>query len=174
MIATDHVGMDPDRDLDHDLNPVALLQSGGRAFRPWTTEDLFRLLIGDFGALALVVTSWLEASGEVTVRHELAWLRLGIVGIGIAGFTNARWLLAGRRVVGLGRTMILPSRTDPGLGSARRTTAAEPAAFGDAVVAVAGAAGVSRYHRPDCPLVIGKTTTPSPGLGFAPCEACEP
>jgi len=175
MIATPNRQQDGSQPHDPDLDPATLLQRGGRSLRPWTLEDLFRLLIGDFAGVVLVAISWLEASGELTVRHELAWLRLGISGIGVAGFTNARWLLAGRRVVGLARTAILPDQMGPPTAEAPSTTAAGPmpGAAPDIELMVVGA-GVSLYHRPDCPLVAGKQTAQLAGTGLAPCEACEP
>jgi hypothetical protein len=151
------------------LDPTALAQRGQADFRPWTSIDLARLLGINALALLIVAVGWWECSGETTVRGELAWFNVGIVGLGASGVANGTWLMRGRRSVGLARAFVLPE--------ARTPSPTVPA--GAPEEAVVSAANMSRYHRVGCPLAAGKRTTASDRhtfekRGLAPCETCRP
>src|SRR5437879_652815 len=89
------------------LELATLERRSERKFLPWTGEALVRLAIGDGVALFLIVLSWYEASGTVSTSTSVAWFKAGIVGLVVAGTSNALWLLRGRKAVGLARVALL-------------------------------------------------------------------
>jgi hypothetical protein len=134
-------------------------------WRPWSIEDVFRYVVAEMAALALIFTAWFEGSAELTVRHQLAWLGLGVVGLGLAGVANARWLLAARSAVGVTRVRLLP-------GGATHSSAERSE---DGPLVVLHMPGSTQHHRGDCPMVLGKMASPRPaGSPTTPCEVCRP
>ncbi|HVY10866.1 MAG TPA: hypothetical protein VHB18_12065 [Mycobacteriales bacterium] len=144
-----------------------------RALRPWTAPLLSRLIAFNVIGFVFIAVSWYQVSGELTVRDELAWFNVGVVGLIVSGIGNGYWLLAGRSHVGRARMMVLPPRATPLRGDWDDRLAEDlenrP---------VAGVA-MTRYHRPTCPMVAGKETTSTTRraherAGRTPCELCEP
>jgi hypothetical protein len=64
------------------------------------------------GAVLLAV-AWLGASGSVSLRAQVPWLDAGIAGVIVAAVGDLRWLLAGRRNVGLFRRELTPRILTP-------------------------------------------------------------
>ena len=126
-----------------------------------------RLAIGDGVALFLIVLSWYEASGTVSTSTSVAWFKAGIVGLVVAGTSNALWLLRGRKAVGLARVALLEQFAPVGATDTASTRAK--------LVALPSS---RRYHRDGCPMVRGKAVSvlandvaPSTRV---PCEVCRP
>lgn len=131
-------------------------------------------------ALTTVVggAAWIAASVGVgyadTVRAEVAWTNLGVVGLIVFGAGNALWLLRGRRALGARRVALVrlePARDD-------QTMARTPSATADAGSGLATLVllpGVDLVHRRSCPLVAGKQVVPaSPNPETASCGVCSP
>lgn len=149
-----------------ELNPNSLGRREQTKWHPWRADDVTRAVLGQLVGAALMIASWFEASGQVTVRGELTWLNLGLVGLIVCGVSNALWLLQGRRNVGTARVVLLP---DP----ATSTAAGSYTASSDARVAVK-AHGVIMFHRPDCPLIQGKPTVARGARNNrVPCQVCQ-
>ena len=148
-----------------ELVPEILSRRQQARWHPWKADDMTRGLLGQLVGLAMMAASWFEVSSQVTVRGELTWLNLGVVGLLMSGVGNAMWLLQGRRNVGTARVMVLP---DP-----QPRTEAAVAAGRDARVVVK-THGVTMYHRPGCPLVAGKPTVARGARnGRVPCQVCQ-
>ena len=148
-----------------ELNPNALGRRDQTKWHPWRADDVTRAVLGQLVGAALMVASWFEASGQVTVRGELTWLNLGLVGLIVCGVSNALWLLQGRRNVGTARVLLLP---DPAAA-----TAAGLCTAGSDLRVTVKAPGVTMFHRPDCPLVQGKPTTARGARNHrVPCGVC--
>lgn len=155
------------------LSIEAVARRESRGVPPWTSAELSRVMLSNALGLVLIAVSWYQVAGQLTTRDELAWLNLGILGVAIAGVSNAMWLLRGRRNVGLARVMVLPDVP-------RRTRSAwSDRRVDDREETPVASAAMTRYHRPDCPLVDGKKTTATSRraherAGKIPCELCEP
>jgi hypothetical protein len=140
---------------------------------PWRPSDATRLLLVEVTGATAVIGGWLGAADTSDLAHQLGWVTVAVVGLVIASTGNTLWLLAGRRNVGLRLQTALAERDarPRGLGSA-------PAAPTQQSCLVAVPKG-SRYHRQDCVLVIGKTTTTRAveehlAQGLRACEVCDP
>jgi hypothetical protein len=150
-----------------------VLQRESRGIPPWTSAELSRVVVSNAVGLGLIGISWYQVAGQLTTRDQLAWLNVGILGVAIAGVANALWLLRGRRNVGLARVMVLPD-VPPRAAASWNNRLAE-----DLENQPVASAAMTRYHRPSCPLVDGKTTTAASRrdherAGKIPCELCEP
>ena len=149
-----------------ELNPNELGRRDQTKWHPWRADDVSRAVFGQLAGAAMMVASWFEASGQVTVRGEITWLNLGLVGLIVCGVSNALWLLQGRRNVGTARVLLLP---DPA-----PATAAGLYAAGSDVRVTVKAPGVTMFHRPDCPLIQGKPTVARGARNHrVPCQVCQ-
>jgi len=139
---------------------------------PWSLAGVVAIYVTTGLGLALVAASWWGTSGTVVVHDELPWLQVGIVGLVVLGTGNGVWLLAGRRAVGQRRRLLV---ADVDVDSLPRPGVAVTAEHPLPVAAT----GMRRFHRPECPLALGKpvvAATPDEHLeaGRAPCGICRP
>lgn len=149
-----------------ELTPNALGRRDQTKWHPWRADDVSRAVLGQLIGAAMMVASWFEASGQVTVRGELTWLNLGLVGLIVCGVSNALWLLQGRRNVGTARVMLLPEPATP-------TPAGLHTEGSDVRVAVK-VPGATMFHRPGCPLIQGKPTVARGARNnLVPCQVCQ-
>lgn len=144
--------------------------AGGRQPYPWVVPDLFRWfgLVG-LSAVGLVV-AWWGVSGSAHTATQITWLNVGVAAVVVGGLGNMTWLLQGRRAVALRRRQLsttLPDVVTTGRaltdGSGRAVRVAVP--------------GTSRYHRPECAAVAGKTVRQASlaahrRAGRRPCGLC--
>jgi hypothetical protein len=115
-------------------------------------------------AVVLLVTAWGGASRQADPREQVLWLNVGVLAVSVLGAGCAVWLLVGRRSV-----------------TARSRQAQEDlaAALGvgqgpDALLSESGlvtAKGLTRRHRNDCPLMVGRTAEAAPE-GLQLCGVC--
>lgn len=130
---------------------------------PWLKRDRTIVLGGCLlGLVGLGVCSW-QGSGSVDLSEQMNWLLLGILCVSLSSVCLAYWLLSGLRAVRVEVARVFGT-VKPNLPSAEAVT-------GTGFVTVAG---MVRYHRPECPLVAGKTVRQvSPDAeGLRPCGAC--
>jgi hypothetical protein len=128
-----------------------------------------RIVVANAVALVLLVAGWYHAAGAGDVRTQLTWLNLSLAGLAVSAVSNGLWLLRGRQVVGLARVAMLP---DVPKRHANTSTLAPPGA-------VVTSKGMTRFHRPGCPLVAGRSVRDGSATalverGLSPCEICEP
>jgi len=155
------------------LSIEQVVRRESRGIPPWTSAELSRVVLSNALGAVLIGISWYQVAGQLTTRDELAWLNVGILGVAIAGISNAMWLLRGRRNIGLARVMILPD-VPPRSATHWSDRLAE-----DLENQPVASAAMTRYHRPSCPLVEGKQTSAMSRrdherAGKIPCELCEP
>ena len=141
------------------------------------------LIAGNGIGAACIIGNWWQAAETTDLSSNLSSGGLAIVGVIVAGLTNALWLLTARGVVAQ-RRLRLSSRVarwaapldSPSLRVAVPPAAATTSRRAPGLIAVEGA---TLYHRPDCPLVTRKRTAVA-GIdthevnGLRPCGVCEP
>lgn len=142
---------------------------------PWRVGDLSVMAGANLIGLIGLLVAWFGGSGTVDVGSQLAWLRLGIAAVVVAGVGNAQWILAGMRAIGQRRREVL--------------TRAPRAALRPAVAVVGSQAGsadelvsgpqMTRYHRPECPAATGRRVEAAPleshlDESRRPCGICRP
>jgi hypothetical protein len=140
----------------------ALLHHG-----PWRMRDRKIVLAGcAVGLVGLGICSW-GGSGEVDLSDQLHWLVGGILCVALSAACLAYWLLSGLRTVRLEMARVFatvtPNRVPTGVPAGR--------------AALVTVAGMVRYHRPECPLVAGKTVRELDAAtiaaeGLRECGAC--
>jgi hypothetical protein len=107
----------------------------------------------------------------------MLWLAIGIASTALGGVGIMSWLLTAFRGI-----RVRQARMVDGI-AARLVLDDEPVHAGSASVPAIGApqlvtaAAMTRFHRGDCPLVEGKTTTPLTAARrqrLRPCGVCQP
>lgn len=133
---------------------------------PWRSSEVFALVAVQCVCLTLFVVAWLGAADRVTLGEQLGFVYLGVGALSLSGLGNAWFLYRGaRRIRTRIRVVIHRERA-----RRSRTTSSDTA-----VVVVVGRT-VSRYHRPGCVLVRGKTVdaVDPTATELLPCEVCRP
>ena len=139
---------------------------------PWPHRD--RIVLGaletvGFGMLGL---SWLGVSGTTTFSRQVAWTNVGGAGLVVVLLGCALWVQRGRRRIGHRLRFESPLRTSRRAAGRAEAEAGETAPHG-----FVSAAGMSRYHRPDCQAVAGKSVITAGAdahraEGRRPCGLC--
>jgi hypothetical protein len=151
----------------------------------WSSEQLVRLLVGNGVGLLMIAASSYEATRATTMRDELAWLNVGVIGLAVAAVSNAIWLLRGRENVSFARAVLLPGANAVAVmvnpvGAERYANGGHSARLDHGGAAsLAAVPGRARYHRQDCAFIAGRAAATGPrhlheGNGLLPCEVCEP
>ena len=141
-----------------DRRRVVMLNDG-----PWRKRDR-TIVVGGclIGLVGLGICSW-GGSGEVVLSDQIDWLLGGILCVSLSSVCLAYWLLSGLRTVRLEVAQVY--------GTITPNYPVDAAVSGTGFVTVAG---MVRYHRPQCPLVAGKTIRPADAAeGLKPCGACD-
>jgi hypothetical protein len=139
---------------------------------PWTVADISRLLTRIGLGLAAVVIGWVVISGTTVWRTQVIWTAVATGGVAIASTGAGLWLIAGFGTVARERRAVIELL--------RQTRTAAPAAQLDlADDTVVTAPSMTRFHRPDCPLVKGKSVSAATYAAVArrnlqPCGMCQP
>jgi hypothetical protein len=143
---------------------------------PWRRTDRVGFLVTTAIGVVLVAVSWFGASDATSLGTQVRWVNAGVVGVIVLGAGTALWILAGRRAAGrLRRTIIASPELARRLAAPSERTDRKAAGV-DAPVAVKG---LTRYHRPECPLVADRpVVAASPRAhgrqGRRPCGVCLP
>lgn len=140
---------------------AALLNDG-----PWRQRDRLVAVGGCvLGLIGLGICSW-GGSGELDLSAQLRWLLGGIVSVAVSALSLTYWLMSAFRTVRGEMSRVLltvrPAYPQP------------EAVTGIGYVTVPG---MVRYHRPECPMVAGKTTRTLDAAtiateGLRECGAC--
>jgi 4-amino-4-deoxy-L-arabinose transferase-like glycosyltransferase len=143
---------------------------------PWRTGDL--LLAAGLAAAGLtgLALTWYGASDQPDWADQLPWASLGVAATTIALLGLVSWLVAGLRRVRRLRREVLPLLA-ANAAPRRSASGAAVTAIGTALVT---APGMTRYHRPACPLAAGKPVQSvrpvrpdeADGAGLVPCGVC--
>jgi hypothetical protein len=150
--------------------PAANGTRPARGVNPWSSDEVARLIVTNAVGLVMLLAAWYQTAGVGQMRTALTWLCLGMAGLITAAVANGLWLLRGLRAIGLaGADVISPRSTaTPALSS-----------LPDSGAGFVSGPQMSHYHRPACPLVIGRELTVAAraaheGAGLSPCGVCEP
>jgi hypothetical protein len=142
---------------------------------PWRVADVMRFYVTTLLAVMVIAIAWWAASGTANVSTQSAWTAVAIGGLIIAGTGNVFWLLAGRTIVAVRRRQLVgfPETTPRAVAP---EAVAPPLADTGKLVATKS---MTRYHRPDCPLAVGKdarvaTLEAHQKKGRRPCGVCNP
>jgi hypothetical protein len=147
----------------------------------WSAEDLIRWVLGASAGGIVIVVSWYVCSGDAAFDRQIGPLDAAMAGLVFAGLGNVMWLLRGRRALGERRQVLLPDL--PAVGAAtERPADAEVGAAGSAEPEgdlFVGGEGMMRFHRPDCPLAVGRswavaTRQVHEEAGRLRCGVCDP
>jgi len=139
---------------------------------PWRPGDLARAALLAGVGLAGLGLSWYGGSGRADWADELPWACLGAAATAVAVLGLVSWLTAGLRRVRRLRREVLPLVQAAALRHSPRPAAASPAGGGFVT-----APGMTRFHRPTCPLAAGKPVQPVrvddiDRAGLVPCGVC--
>jgi hypothetical protein len=142
---------------------------------PWRAGDLLRAAgLAAAGITGLVLT-WYCASDQPDWPDQLPWASLGVAATTVALLGFVSWLAAGLRRVRRLRHEVLP------LLQAAAGSLAHGSDGGAAVMpmgtALVTVPGMTRFHRPACPLAAGKPVEAvrpdeAEGAGLVPCGVC--
>jgi hypothetical protein len=139
---------------------------------PWQRRD--RTILAALGALGfgLLAVSWAGVSGTTRFSSQVAWANVGGAGLVAVVVGCALWVHTGRRQIKL-RLHVHPFGRRPAV--ANTATGVNP----DRAASFVWATGMSRYHRPDCQAVAGKSVTSAVAEahraeGRLSCGMCEP
>jgi hypothetical protein len=142
---------------------------------PWSVAAALCL----FGGAVLLVVAWYDISGTANVYEQLPYLVS-------AGFTALALIIVGSALLVAGRGDRVERRIAQLVGALTEAVNSSPAPESALVEAPPAppdaflvAAGGRTYHRPDCPLLKGKATTPAKPAdiesnALTPCPVCGP
>jgi len=153
------------------------VEEAGFPAEPWGRPHLAGLAAAQVLAAAVLAGAWFGLSDELVFTRQIPLLDLAVVATAAGGMANVAWIVQGRSAVRR-RTAAFQRRVAVVLPA----TAAAPAASESApAVAMGGgivsAARMTRYHRPDCPLLDGKDVRPVSGTeqrDRRACGVCQP
>lgn len=156
---------------------------------PWEPSDFVRLSVALAASGLGLVVCWYLMSGKANWHDQIPWFAGAAFSLLIMGVGVARWLLAGIREVhaalyevteavcverlGLQpRAIGMPLDEQDAVSDASSTRSTTASAW------VTGT-GMTRIHRPDCPMVAGKDVWPIENAdavqaGLTACGVCAP
>jgi hypothetical protein len=133
----------------------------------WRDLDVTLLVFLDTLGVVAWLTSWAGVHYSESLPHRVAWINLGIAGLIAFGAGNSLWLLRGRRRIGARRAAMVRLDVREVTSGVVRTSAP------DSTIQVQVPQG-RLAHRPDCPLVAGKTVEPAEPDRTDRCQVCLP
>jgi hypothetical protein len=148
---------------------------------PWPLRAVMRLvLIGVVVAIALAIT-WYFCGGTTDLNRQVLWVLIACGVLVVGGLAQSSFLLDAMRSVRRRRLAVmidvsqLADRRAPAPGSV--TVPADPADLADADDRLT-AVGMVHFHRPGCPLLVGKpqqlhaSSDEHVQAGRQPCGVC--
>jgi hypothetical protein len=139
---------------------------------PWRTGELVKVGVVSAAGLFGVAVAWYGASAQADWPDALPWASLGAAAVTVAMLGLVAWLMAALRRVRSLRREVMPlleaAVSTPSINS--RVQTAPGADF-------VTAGGMTRFHRPACPLVTGKLARPltieeAHACALEPCGVC--
>jgi hypothetical protein len=145
---------------------------------PWNRSHFAALATAQLLVAALLIGAWVAVSDELVFTRQVPQLDVAVIATMAGGVANLLWIAHGRAAVRRRKANVLRQVgvVLPATLAGNQGQAPSPAAVGTGLELVA-AARMTRYHRPDCPLVDGKPVHPisSPSdTGRRPCGLCRP
>ncbi|HEV7861151.1 MAG TPA: hypothetical protein VGR20_00570 [Acidimicrobiia bacterium] len=136
----------------------------------WARRDIVQFAVLDLAGVILMAVAWFGSGDGRPLDRQVPFIDLAMGGLLIGIFGGGVFLLTGLRAVGTRKAAVT--------AHTQRRVAAR-AAGDPRLVAGALVSGVAmtRYHRPDCPLVTGKAVTAATRVGHEragrrPCGVC--
>jgi hypothetical protein len=123
---------------------------------PWPLAELIRVYAVNAAALIALLAAWWAAAGTVRNTSQVTAVAVAVTAVVVGGSGNAVWLMVGRRAVGIRRAEVrarLEALVEV-LQDELPAAYPEPTAAARSLVTLPNA---TRYHRPDCRLVTGKS-----------------
>lgn len=154
------------------MNECQIAAAGPLA--PWRLTDVFVLYAGAVVGATVVLLGWWGASGSLALSTQVMWVTVGVAGVLFAGVCSTAWLVSGRRAVGQRQQQLLGAWASVAAAAPAAATDDEPVTADRPIVT---GSGMTRYHRPDCPLVAGKDVAPiaaPDAAALRPCGVCRP
>jgi hypothetical protein len=140
---------------------------------PWRARDVSRCLTLAVAGATGILGSWYGAGGETTLKAQEPWMVASMVALAVFVLGGVSWITAGLREVRHGfRDLAVDKNTVFELAS---VTA--PGDVVDVTPQRVAGPGMTRAHRPDCPLVRGKAVAPvaaKDAARLADCGVCLP
>jgi hypothetical protein len=141
---------------------------------PWRAGELVRVGVVSTAGLIGVAVAWYGASGQADWPDTLPWASLGAGALTVALLGLVAWLMAALRRVRSLRREVMPWLE--AAVSTRSISSPASTAPGAEFVSVAG---MTRFHQPGCPLVLGKPVRPltieeARAAALEPCGVCGP
>jgi hypothetical protein len=145
----------------------------------WRSQDLLRwgVTVGLGGIV--VAVAWYLCAGDVSFSRQIGPTDAAVAGLLVAGVGNVGWLLRGRRLVGERRRALLPDAA-PRAAEHAVVRRIDEGHGGDVGALCVAGDELERFHRPDCPLAVGRdewrtmTRTEHGAAGRRPCGVCRP
>lgn len=139
---------------------------------PWVLSDLSRLAVFQVLSLVALIFCYAGADQSGVYDHELYWVVGGSAAVMVSGLSWMAWLLVGARSL-RARQRRLDELT------ARLFTAEKETTTPHAPSELVSLPEMTRYHRPDCPLIRNKQAMPAAmaehvRAGRTPCGVCAP
>ena len=142
------------------------------AAEPWGARDLIQFVALSVASLALLAAGWFGAGGEALLEDQVPFLNVAVAGLLVGAAGGGLWVIAGIRAV---RSRKAAVKLLVAARAGGRTAGAAPV---PSDMFVAGAA-MTRFHRPECSLVVGKELTSATRAdhqqaGRRACGMCSP
>ena len=138
-----------------------------------------RWLTASFVGGVVVAVAWYLGAGQASDAHQVGPLDLAVGGkVVVGGIANLMWLLRGWHAVGERRKALiarLPTEATSGAELGRDVDGTtRPIGLGVLV-----GEGLRYFHRPSCPLTVGRNWPPATleehlRAGRQPCGMCRP
>ena len=145
---------------------------------PWNRNHFTALATAQLLVVALLIGAWMAVSDQLVFTRQVPQLDLAVIATMAGGVANVLWIAHGRAAVRRRKANFLRQVgvVLPATLAANAERAASTATIGAGLEFVT-TARMTRYHRPDCPLVDGKSVHPftSPDdTDRRPCGLCRP